>query len=77
MGSADVVLTSRVYHQYLARLGLEKLVCERCGKELHIGEEIHRAGSLIIRKNQWPEEAGNPNCRFYHAECFEGLYIEC
>lgn len=52
---------------FLRISGSEKLLCSKCGKEIHPGEKIHRArvnaevGSVII----------------FHIECWESMLIEC
>ncbi len=72
----DLTLTERGYRKYLNWLGREKLFCFRCGKEIHAGDQIQRAGKLLIFHNQWDESPlGNDACRFYHAECYEQLFI--
>ncbi len=76
MGS-DHVLSKGNYRKFLGWLGREKLECFRCGKELVPGDEVHRCGQLRIKYNQLGDERENKFCRFYHAECFEELFIEC
>jgi hypothetical protein len=73
----NVQLTEGSQRRYLNWLRREKLVCIGCGEELRPGDEIHRCGKLLRRENQFDVKlSGNKNCRFYHAECFEGLFLE-
>ena len=73
----DGRLSDSSYKKALKWLGREKLVCERCGEELHPGDRIHRSGRVYLRKNPYNGRLHpNENCRFYHAECFERLFLE-
>ena len=77
MGS-DLFLAERDHKRYLKWLGRERLICEVCGEEILAGSMIHRAGELHIKENPWADEVvSNENCRLYHIECFEGLFLEC
>lgn len=74
----DGLFSESGYKRVLNWLGKEKLICERCEREILPGDEYHRAGNLLI----WDpvnrvERIGNPNCRFYHRSCFEEMLIEC
>lgn len=74
--NSDSVLSTRMYRKFLMWLQREKLVCERCGVELHPGDLIHRCGSVFATNTQWGAREPNKSCRFYHEECFQSLYIE-
>jgi hypothetical protein len=76
--TGDYVLSRRIHSKLLKWLGREQLICEVCGEEIRPGDHVHRCGKVSVWENQWAEErSGNPFCRFYHSECFGGLYIEC
>jgi hypothetical protein len=74
----DLILTHSGYRRYLNWLVREKLFCFSCGKEIHAGDQIHRSGKVLVFHNQWDESpSGNGACRFYHAVCYDELFIEC
>jgi len=76
MAAFYYVLTKGNYTKFLGWLERERLLCEKCGEEIHPGDEIHRCGKMYARENQWGEPQGNPRCRLYHSECFEELFFE-
>lgn len=66
---------SRILDENYARLlkkrnGVERLLCHRCGREVHLGSRVHVHQSQ--RRNL-------PNSfRIYHFEpCWRELWIEC
>ena len=75
---ADLTLTQTGYRKYLNWLGKEKLFCFKCGEEIFPGDQIHRCCKVLVMNNLWDQDlSANDHCRFYHAECYDELFIEC
>ena len=71
----DGVFSEGNYKKLLSWLDRSRLVCVSCGRDLHPGDQFHRSGKVIIKDNSFGVEHGNKNCIFYHAECFEELFL--
>lgn len=76
--STTIVLSRGFHKKFRAWLHRERLVCFRCGEELHPGDQIHRCGQVKVVDHRDPQKryVGNVNCRLYHARCFESLFLE-
>lgn len=73
----ELILSEGGHTKYLRWLKLDQLICVRCGKVIHPGDQIHRSGKVYTIKNPW-EKRCNPlgSCRFWHLKCYEELFVE-
>jgi len=72
----DLRLTPGSHCKYLKWLQAEKLICDRCGKEIHPGDVVHRNGRVYGVKNYGDKHViPLGSCRFWHLSCYEELLI--
>ena len=70
-------ISSRTISRHLKWIGLNELICCRCGKEIFSGDWIHRSncGHSNARLEQGARRHHPRDSRFYHLSCFEGLFV--
>ena len=71
------ILTVSSLSHYRAWLKRAQLFCCRCGGELNVGDSFRRTGKvLVFRNGSYLKRVPNDDCRFYHSECWDGIYID-
>ena len=57
--------------------GVKELLCYRCGKEIFVGDWIHKNKGFNNPKEKW-SRAGKPKgiVRFYHLSCYEEMFLD-
>jgi len=76
MVTTELQLTEGGRQKYLGWLKRERIVCERCGKEIHPGDWIHRSGRIYFFRNPWEKKCVPLDCcRFWHLSCYAELLI--
>jgi hypothetical protein len=68
----DGVLTRSWATRMKHRNRVEKLLCYRCGLEIHVGQRIHtnyRSGNPI-KPRQWRPR------KVYHESCYSEMYLD-
>jgi len=56
--------------------GEEQLLCFRCSERIQVGDRIHRNNSGGCQRAVYPSKYSHrKRVRFYHAECYEEMFV--
>ena len=58
------IMSDRIYRRILRLRNAERILCERCGREI-------KPGMKIVAKL-----AANGKFKYYHKECYESLWLD-